>query len=200
MLDSPAGTLSAEAAARQLETATIQKQKNLLERRFIAWCDDRGFRQGCLERCWQGRVIGTGAVSERPALSGCADQGPERGLEVRQVWRQRRSAVLEWLRGQCRHAIRAGRSRPRWLAAAGSRRRPARGTGPVPADADAAIPPPKNRSRSSACQAGCCLLGDEGGAAQYEQPSDDAARVTHERVSRTRDQWQAVRRAGGQWR
>jgi hypothetical protein len=108
MLDSPAGTLSAEAAARQLETATIQKQKNLLERRFIAWCDDRGFRQGCLERCWQGRVIGTGAVSERPALSGCADQGPERGLEVRQVWRQRRSAVLEWLRGQCRHAIRAG--------------------------------------------------------------------------------------------
>jgi integrase len=34
----------ADAAARQLQPATIKKQKNLLEKRLLPWCERKGFR------------------------------------------------------------------------------------------------------------------------------------------------------------
>ena len=62
-------------------------------------------------------------AAERPAVSGCADQGPQRGAQVRQVLRQRRAAVSERLCGQRGHAHGSGRPGTRWMAAAGARRR-----------------------------------------------------------------------------
>ena len=62
-------------------------------------------------------------AAERSALSGCADQGPQRGAQVRQVLRQRRAAVSERLCRQRRHAHGAGRPGTRWMAAARARRR-----------------------------------------------------------------------------
>ena len=35
----------ADAAARQLQPATISKHKNLLEKRLVPWCEHKGFRQ-----------------------------------------------------------------------------------------------------------------------------------------------------------
>ena len=67
------------------------------------------------------------------ALPGRADQGPRRGAEIRQVLRQRRRAVSEWLRPQRRHAHGAEWARARRVdalrAAVGRRRGPRDGAG-----------------------------------------------------------------------
>ena len=87
-------------------------------------------------------------AAERPALSGCADQGPQRGAQVRQVLRQRRAAISERLcssartRAWCRtarHAMDGSGPRAAAVPVAAQRLRPA--------GAVAARARPRSRSR-----------------------------------------------------